>query len=137
MRPDFWGVFHDGTITNAEGAVPGDVRLFIEIPYLRKMFPGEGEGFFVHLKGCSSIAFRPYDRPSVETLDGIVKAEPEILDVESTAPVILGCTDGTLSMSYQSASVSLNTGEDVGYPQLLKACEDYWNAWEETHKSQS
>lgn len=137
MQPDFWGIFHDGTITSAEGGVPGDVRLIVEIPYLRQMFPGEGKGFFVHLKGCSSIAFRPYDQPSVETLDGIAKAEPEILYVESTDPVVLDCAGGTLSMSYQSASVSLDTGEYVDFPQLVKACENYWNAWEETHKSQS
>ena len=124
---------HDGAITKAEGCVPGDVRLFNEIPYLRKGFAGEGVWLFVHLEGCTFVSFRPFEQPPIDSLEGIARAEPEILYVQNIEPVVIDCTAGTLSVSYQAASVYLDTGEEVSYEQLVQACDDYWNAWKKRH----
>lgn len=130
MKPDFWGIFHDGVIAAATGAVPGRVQLTIQIPYLREMFPGQGDCFQVTLEGCSVMAYQPFDQPETHALEDLSEAQPIILYMQETSPIVLDCTDGNLTMKYDSADVSLDTGEPVGYAQLAKACEDYWDRWQ-------
>ena len=128
--PEFWRVFHDGAITKLDGGVPGDVELFVEISYLRTMFPGNGEGFCVRLNECSFIEFSPFDQPVIQSLAAIEEAQPEVLYVQTLEPVTLGCTSGMLSFSYKTAQIFLDTGERISCEQLAQASHNYWSAWE-------
>ena len=39
MNYEIWSAFQDGTIRAVVGKVPGDLRVAVEIRYLRKEFP--------------------------------------------------------------------------------------------------
>ncbi len=130
MEPDFWGIFHDGKIITAVGVVPGAVSLRIRIPYLRRMFSGEGDGFVVTLDACSAISYQSFDESATSVLSEMALARPEILYLQDFSSTIIDCAGGTLRMKYHAATVALDSGEWVDYVQLVKACENYWDAWE-------
>jgi hypothetical protein len=130
MQRDFWGIFHDGTITRIRGSVPGDVILHIEIEYLRKMFNGEGAGFDVHLSGCTKLEYAAYDEEPTSDIRAIEEREPEILYVNETEPdTVLDCAIGLFTISYVDAQVFLCSGEPVTYEELGRAAKKYWDDW--------
>lgn len=129
MKRDVWGLFHDGVLSRIEGVVPGNVRLEVEIDYLRRMFVEPGSTFQIELSGCSQFVYREYDREPTGELQQIQEREPEILYVTSEQPLILDCAMGTLELNYEGVSIKLPSGKEVSYEALVSACERYWNDW--------
>jgi len=76
MKPDIWGVFHDGVIKRIAGKVPGAVQLEIEIHYLRGMFGGEGTSFKVHLAGCTLLKYNEFDEQPTKDIQRIQDRTP-------------------------------------------------------------
>ena len=129
MDLSLWGPFHDGTIQRVEGAVPGDVSLFIAIPYLRSRFSTQGTGFVIKLSGCTQFSFQPWDGPMVSCLADIAALEPEVLDVELGGALEIRCTIGMLSVCYSGAALFLDSGNQIQVSELNSASRDYWNEW--------
>ena len=129
MDPSLWNLLHDGTIERIEGCGPGDISLHVSIPYLRNRFPGEGTGFLVRLSGCTHFAFEPYDEPVITDLAAIAALEPEILSAEPGDPLEICCVMGALSLSYNSATLCLDSGAAVSLLELDSASEAYWREW--------
>jgi hypothetical protein len=59
-----WNVLHDGRVIAAEGSVPGDLRLSIEIEYLCRHLPTQAEHLVVTLLGCERFEHQPYEQPT-------------------------------------------------------------------------
>lgn len=129
MQRDIWGVFHDGFVTRIDGAIPGTLRLEIEIGYLRKQFPEPGSRFVIILSNCTRLIFTEYDGPPIADLGRIQALEPEIMYVSQLQPLMLDCNGGTLELDYQEMSVSLESGQPVSYDDLVSAAEKYWAAF--------
>lgn len=129
MQRDVWEVFHDGTVVRIEGAVPGDLRIGLEITYLRRMFDEPGDSFTVELGSCSRFQYTEYDAERTENLPDIESKEPEILSVESVEPLVICCVMGTLELEYKSMKVLLPSGTEVDERALLSAGQRYWDEW--------
>lgn len=138
MRHEFWGMFHDGIITKLAGSVPGDVTIYISIEYLRKQFHEPGIGFKINLRGCKVFSYQEFDEKAETNLDAIAIKNPEILRVDLTDDFVqIDCVMGTLTTSYESASVFLDTGTAITYEQLESACDAYWEDWAARNKKSS
>jgi hypothetical protein len=135
MKRDIWGVFHDGVIKLIDGSVPGTLRLEVEIPYLRGMFPEPGHRFIVSLSRCSKLRFTEYDELPTENPHEIQQREPEILYVLSEQPLVLDCAAGKLEVEYDEMTVRLESGQSVSYESLASASAKYWNDWSSRAKS--
>jgi hypothetical protein len=130
MEADFWGLLHDGGIESIVGEVPGTISLEVSIRYLRQQFSGDGTGFRIVLSGCGHFVYQEYDSTPVESFDEIVGLEPEILGLErGTHPVIVNCVMGSLTMSYEHASIYLDSGDEVSFDELAAASKQYWDTW--------
>ena len=121
MNRDVWGVFHDGYISAIDGTVPGTLKLEITISYLRGMFPEPGNRFLVTLSGCTKFTYCEYDQQPIATLAAIVSQEPAIVYVNTTEPLVLDCTAGTLALEYDRMAVTLESGTAVDEQSLIAA----------------
>lgn len=131
MNRDIWGVFHDGEITKITGTVPGDLRVEVEIGYLRNLFQEPGNTFFVELRNCSKFEFSEYDEAPSTDLTHIQERKPMVLYVTSQEPLVLDCAMGTLEMDYAQMEILLPSGRGVSERELTEACERYWREWQE------
>ncbi len=131
MNRDIWGVFHDGETTKIAGTVPGDLRVEVEIGYLRKLFPEPGHTFFVELRNCSKFEFSEYDAAPSTSLAHIQKRKPMTLYVTSQEPLVLDCAMGTLELDYSQMEVLLPSGRSITEHELTEACDRYWREWQE------
>jgi hypothetical protein len=68
--PAIWNILHDGVIVAVEGTVPGDLRIDIEIAYLRKRIRDAGTLIQVLLIGCTRLAYRQYEKSDFSTALG-------------------------------------------------------------------
>lgn len=129
MDPTLWNLFHDGVLARAEGAVPGEVRLFIDIPYLRAKFPGKGTGFDVVLSECSQLSLEVWGGTFIGLAEiGYIK--PEILGAEPGTSLKILCEGGTLTLHYRSADLFVDSGAPITLEELAAASEAYWTEWE-------
>ncbi|MDT8991532.1 hypothetical protein RQP54_11735 [Curvibacter sp. APW13] len=136
MNPDVWNLFHDGTISNLSGDIPGDVWVLIEIGYLRAMFPGHGNGFSVLLRACSTLEFEEYDKQPISEFTQIVEREPEILACEPVGPTLeITCTLGTIRIVYAEEQVFLEDGTLISPEELAAASARYWEEWKRSWQS--
>ncbi|KQZ43168.1 hypothetical protein [Duganella sp. Root1480D1] len=130
MEVEFWGLLHDGGIDAICGEIPGAVSIEVSIRYLRQQFPGKGTGFRIDLVNCSQLTYREYDSTPITDFNGIVALGPEIVSVEQDAsPVVVNCVMGSLAIAYESASIHLDTGEEISSNELFAASKAYWDAW--------
>ena len=128
---DFWKFFHDGGLEEISGHVPGTVVVTISIRYIRSRFPGPGTGFVITLANCNQFEYTPYDEPPCTDFQEILRLDPEILSLAGNSDtVVINCTMGTLTLSYSSASIALDTGGTVLPAQLAQASRDYWEEFE-------
>lgn len=130
MKAEFWGHLHDGGIEAITGAVPGVISVEISIQYLREQFPGKGVGFRIELANCCRFEYQEYDSVPITDIEAIVALEPEIFGFrEGPQPVVVNCIMGTLTMSYEAASIYLDSGEEVSFDELAAASRAYWDAF--------
>ncbi|WP_156398097.1 MULTISPECIES: hypothetical protein [unclassified Duganella] len=130
----FWGLLHDGGIDAINGEVPGAVSVEVSIRYLRQQFPGEGTGFRINLVNCREFAYCEYDSAPVTDFGAIAGLDPEIVSVENDSDrVVVNCVMGCLTISYDAASIHLDTGEEVTLDELSAASRAYWDSWATRH----
>jgi hypothetical protein len=129
MRPSAWELLHDGSIAEVTGSVPGEVRLALEILYLRELFPEQGTHFEVCLNGCTALRFTPWDEEPTEDFQDIVSRCIQVVEVRNEEPLIIGCAEGVLELAYEEIQVFLPSGLEVLYDDLAKASEKYWKAF--------
>lgn len=133
--PAIWNILHDGVIVAVavEGAVPGDLRIDIEIDYLRKRMPDPGNLIQVLLIGCTRFAYRPSEGNefSIELKD-IAAMGPEILGASMQEGVCeVECSDGTLEVVAVVGAIRLDNGREVTLQELSGVAEAYWKEWSE------
>ena len=128
-----WGYLHDGSLERIDGTVPGDIALYISIPYLRKAFQPEGDGFVLKLVDCTRFELVGDDGAASKDLEEIAGHSLEILSIESESPLALYTTFGTITMAYRDLAMFLDTGEQITGSALDKASADYWDAWSRQH----
>lgn len=129
MSADLWNMFHDGSIVSIDGSVPGDVRLFVDIPYVREMLPGTGQGFEVVITDCTRLSFAQWDRPAITDLRAMARLAPQILSAEAKDCIEVACAEGMLVLQYGAASVFIDGQQPISMEDLGHACEGYWDAW--------
>ncbi len=135
MDPELWGCLHDATLVRVEGRVPGELRLNVRIDYLRRRFPGPGEGFDLILRGCSQFVYEPYEGSPTTDLSEIAALELWVLGAEAGSPMPVACSTGTMLVVYESASIKLESGLEVSLSELENAAESYWWEWSERHQT--
>lgn len=135
-RAEIWNVLHDGGIVAIDGKIPGDVSIRINIPYLRKMFPEDGEEIIVRLANCSKLTMTIWDEDiTSDEPKRIVATDTEILSTESEdVPVHIITTHGELDVDFEAFSLSLDNGRSITFGDICEACESYWNRWESEAK---
>jgi hypothetical protein len=130
MKAEFWGLLHDGGIEAVSGTVPGVISVEISIRYLRQQFPGEGVGLRIELIDCWRFEYQEYDSTPITDIARIVALGPEIFGFGTgPQPVVVNCVMGTLTMSYGTASIYLDSGEEVSFDELAAASRAYWDAF--------
>jgi len=134
---EFWKYLHDGGIEAIRGSVPGDVVVDISIMYLREQFPGSGDSFTITLFGCSRFEYQAHGQPPCLDLAAIAAASPEIYGLKTADPIEVNCVMGTLRLAYDSASIVLDSGEEIATAQLANACRTYWEEWSKRHQTEA
>lgn len=108
-----WGYLHDGSLDRAEGTVPGDLFLSVSIPYLRRAFQPEGDGFVLLPRGCTLFQLEDHDGAVLADPHEIAERSPELLSIVSEAPLTIYTTLGTLTLAYRALELALDTGPDT------------------------
>lgn len=134
MVARLWNQLHDGVIERIDGSVPGDIRLFTSVLYLRELFEGKGEGFVFHLSDCSIFEFTLWDSAPTTDLGQIEGAGIEVLSAEDGDPVKVCCAEGMLRVRYRSAGLRLDSGAAVSLDELEAAATRYWDRFEARHR---
>src|ERR1700722_4533671 len=108
--PAIWNILHDGVVVAVEGTVPGNLRVDIEIDYLRKRFPDSGDLIQVHLGGCTRFAYRQYEKSEFSTaLAEMAAMGPEILGASIRDGMCeVECSDGTLEVVAADGSIHVD-----------------------------
>jgi hypothetical protein len=131
LNADIWNVLHDGTLLEISGDVPGDLRLSIEIDYLRERFPEPGRRIVLTLLRCTAFSYQPdeIDGPLID-FPAISGEKPQILRAEDwTDPNQVYCVSGTIRVEAAEFSIALDSGRPVSLEELCAASEAYWAEW--------
>ena len=131
-RAEIWNILHDGSVTSISGVIGGAVTLTIYIPYLRQMFPGDGDEILITLEECSQFSMEIWEA-SITTGDfaKIASLEPTILSTDSEdVPVRIGTALGVLNLDFQVFSIRLDADQEISFERIALACDDYWNRWD-------
>lgn len=135
MNPDFWNILHDGVITHVSGSVPGDVRMDVEISYLRERFAEPGDRIVLTLQGCTALSYLPFEDPPVTGFTALAAVRPEILRAKDwTDASIVECNNGDLRVTATYAALSLDSGREISLAELQTVAEAYWTEWSSRSK---
>jgi hypothetical protein len=130
--PAVWNVLHDGTIARVSGNLPGDLRLDIEIDYLRRRFEEPGQFIVLTLTGCTRMTFVPWAEGSSSISDpaDVGGMGLEILSDRKESFCCVHGDGGSLEVVAQSAHLWLDDGRHLSLEELLRVSEAYWDEWE-------
>ena len=131
--PAIWNILHDGVIVAVDGTLPGDLRIDVEIDYLRKRIPDPGTLIQVLLIGCTRFAFREYEKSEFSTaLNDIAAMKPEVVSASVENGICeIDCVDGILEVVAADGSISLDSGREITLKELTAVAESYWKEWKE------
>jgi hypothetical protein len=120
-------------IVAVDGTLPGDLRIDVEIDYLRKRIPDPGTLIQVLLIGCTRFAFREYENAKFSTaLTEIAAMGPEIVTASMKDGVCeVDCTAGTLEVVAGAGAIRLDNEREVTLQELSGVAEAYWKEWSE------
>lgn len=138
--PTIWNVFHDGTIERLSGSVPGEVRIDISIEYLRERFDDQGDEFILRLHECSTFEYRNYEAKDVVVteLGEIEKPSHTILSSEMAGSTCVLFTDqGRIEMQCEGGTLTLESGRQVAFAELVAEATAYWDEWERKAKQRT
>lgn len=128
---EFWGLFHDGSIVDREGNVPGKLKATIKCRYLSNLFPSKGESFWVVLHDCGRFEYEPFEENPISNLSEIAHRKPEILYCRVDHGLIqLDCVTGTCRVTHGGFEISLDDGSPITVNELTVAAERYWENWQ-------
>jgi hypothetical protein len=131
-----WNVLHDGRLTAANGSVPGDLTLTVEIAYLRRHLPSRSRDLSLALLGCERFEYLPYEAPALTEPSAIAALGLELLRAESSDDGLsVECADGSyggkLLVRYENAVFITAEGRTLSQSDLEAASERYWMLWEQ------
>lgn len=131
-----WNMLHDGEITAISKEDEQTLRIFVNIPYLRRRLKPIGDSFILTLSGLTCVQFENLDGTTAPFEEEIELATPEILSTESESmPITIATTTGYLKLDFQNIGFELDTGEKIEFESIEKACEEYWDEWEKRNPS--
>lgn len=133
---DVWNTLHDGEITALAQDDVGTLVMFVSIPYLRRRLAPLGDSFALRLHGFRTIEFSGFDSAEKTTsLEEIAEAGLEILSTDSQGmPVEVTTTLGSLTIDFDSVSITLDTGESVEPEDVERVSREYWEEWSARHQ---
>ena len=102
-----WNVLHDGRVIAAEGSVPGDLRLSVEIAYLCHHLPTKAEHLVVTLVGCERFEYQPYEQAPQAEPSAIAALGLELLTAGA------GLDDGCINIECGGRRVRWPTVSEV------------------------
>ena len=131
-----WNVLHDGRIVLADGIVPGDIWLSVEIAYLCGHLQTSATCLFVDLRGCVLFEYRPYNAAPVVDPRAVASLQLEILSAGLNSDFLsVECADGSyggqLHVQYKVAETRTGEGQLLSQAVLESAAEEYWAEWSE------
>jgi hypothetical protein len=131
--PAIWNILHDGVIVAVDGTLPGDLRLDVEIDYLRKRIPDPGDLIQILLIGCTRFAFKEYEKSEYTmALAEFAAMRPEIVSVAMKDGVCeIVCTEGTLEVVAKDGVIRLDNGRALTLEELGVVADSYWREWKE------
>jgi hypothetical protein len=133
-----WNILHDGSIVGLECAVPGDMRVTVEIEYIRELLPDPGDRFVILLTRCNLLEYRDFVGNQVLLLTDlkvISAIEPEILSARTRdQTVVISMTRGPstymeLHLQYEGLTISVESGREVPMEELVNAARRYWEGF--------
>jgi hypothetical protein len=135
-----WNVLHDARLIAAEGAVPGDLRLEIDINYLCKLLPTASTLLVVEISSCTQFEYRSFDRRPLRDPHDIASVRLEILRAQLESETMsIECADGSyggqLLVKYLNATLSTIEGAILSQKELETVADRYWNEWEQRARS--
>ncbi len=124
-----WNLLHDGSIVAFEGECPGNISVKVEIEYLCEVLAVGSTFLWVHLHGCSTIAYIPFnDSTPITDLTQLRDCDLEILSAKNEeGHISVCCTDCILHLNYVDATCELDNGASVTFATLFQACKQYWD----------
>jgi hypothetical protein len=134
MDAGTWNVLHDGRITSADGLVPGDLRLTVDIGYLCDWLPTSGKVLMLYLRGCQKFEYHPFERSPLMVPAEVAAAGLEILraacdDDTMIIEVADGSYGGRLRVKYLTAEIETLEQKRLSQEELETASDQYWDAW--------
>ena len=130
-RLEIWNVLHDGEITAIAGEGTETLTLFVSIPYLRRRLQPLGDSFVLTLQGLKLLEFHHLGGSKTPTSEELDDCKIEILSTQSEAmPVRIETTTGYIILDFEGIRFALDTGQEVEYETIKRACVEYWAEWE-------
>jgi hypothetical protein len=135
-----WNVLHDGRVIAAEGSVPGNLRLSVELAYLCHHLPTIDEHLVVTLVGCERFDYQPYKQPPLTEPSAIAALGVELLT--AGAGLVGGCINiecadggygGQLLLRYAAAHLHTAEGHLLSQSEVESASARYWSLWQQRH----
>ena len=127
-----WNVLHDGRVIAAEGSVPGDLRLSVEIAYLCHHLPTKAEHLVVTLVGCERFEYQPYEQAPQAEPSAIAALGLELLTAGAGLDdgcINIECADGgyggQLFLRYVAAHLHTTEGQPLSQSDMESASERY------------
>src|SRR5690349_8020734 len=129
-RIHIWNILHDGEITAIAGEQSETLTMFVSIPYIRRRLEPLGDGFVLALIGLRLLEFRDFEGNVTSLREELDAGGPEIVSTESEAmPVKVETTMGCLIVDFESIRFALDTGQEIAFEVIQKACVEYWTEW--------
>ncbi len=130
-RADIWNVLHDGEICDIEGRIPGDVKIRVWIPYLRRMFSDDGDELIVTLRSCRKLTMKRWDDEATGDFYQISGAEFDIGHTKCVdIPIKVVGSNGELEVDFLDFALALDNGVIISAKELFDAASSYWDAWQ-------
>jgi hypothetical protein len=87
-----------------------------------------GDSFVLELEGVTECYFEPFEGGKSKLCGEIEIASIEILSTDSdTMPVSIITTMGQLILKYEQIHFLLDTGQEVDFKTIYRACKEYWD----------
>lgn len=142
-------LFHDGTVVRIEGQVPGDLRIRVQIEYLRHMYSEDGDSIDLTLCGCNHFSFQKCGSETrSESPETFLALKPEIMSAKpDRGMVAVNYQDaepgpdsdlsnmGTFWLDCERVALALDNGRATDLSELGEMSGDYWGNWRKKHAS--
>lgn len=130
-RIAIWNTLHDGEIT-VVAKENADVVMFVNIPYIRERMKPLGDSFALRLRGFRSFELLDSEgkKKGADLQEDLARNHIEILSTDSESmPVKISTTHGYVLLDFDALEIALDSGGEVSYEEVLKACTEYWDEW--------